>query len=114
MTIKFFIFLFLTLSIRIFSQEPEKVTFKDTQNFYYKIVPEGKPAGLIMVLPGGGETPEKVMNQITWMNLLLRKIYLLFFPVLKTVISKWKPSGNSWTALQKIWWKNTKYPKIKL
>ncbi|WP_394660548.1 hypothetical protein [uncultured Chryseobacterium sp.] len=80
MTIKFFIFLFLTLSIRIFSQEPEKVTFKDTQNFYYKIMPEGKPAGLIMVLPGGGETPEKVMNQIYLDELAVAKNLLVVFP----------------------------------
>lgn len=64
MTFKFFTVLFLILSIRILSQEPEKITFKDTPNFYYKIMPKGKPLGVIIVLPGGGETPERVMNQI--------------------------------------------------
>jgi alpha-beta hydrolase superfamily lysophospholipase len=64
MNFKFFITVFTIFSIVISAQEPEKITFKDTPNFYYKILPEGKPAGMIMVLPGGGETPERVMNQI--------------------------------------------------
>jgi poly(3-hydroxybutyrate) depolymerase len=66
-------------------------------------VPKGKPAGLIMVLPGGGESPERVMNQIYLDELSVAKNLIVVFPGLKTVISKWRPSGNSWTALQKIW-----------
>lgn len=80
MKLKFLIALFIPLSTQVFSQKPEKITFKDTKNFYYKILPEGKPAGMIIVLPGGGETPERVMNQIYLDELAFDKNLIVLFP----------------------------------
>lgn len=80
MNFKFFITVFTIFSIVISAQEPEKITFKDTPNFYYKILPKGKPAGMIMVLPGGGETPERVMNQIYLDELAVEKNLIVIFP----------------------------------
>jgi len=74
--IPFLIFLF----IKAFSQDPEKTTFPDTKNFYYKILPEGKPVGMIIILPGGGETPERVMNQIYLDELAYGENLIVLFP----------------------------------
>lgn len=71
---------FILFFVKIFSQEPEKITFKDTKNYYYKILPEGKPIGMIIILPGGGETPERVMNQIYLDELAFDKNLIVLFP----------------------------------
>lgn len=80
MNLKFLATLFIIFSIATFAQQPEKITFKDTSNFYYKIVPEGKPAGLIVILHGGGESPERVMNQIYLDELAVEKNLIVVFP----------------------------------
>ncbi len=80
MNFKFFVTLLIIFSGTALAQEPEKVTFKDTPNFYYRIVPEGKPNGIIIVLPGGGETPERVMNQIYLDELAVEKNLMVLFP----------------------------------
>lgn len=80
MNSKFFVLILLAFSVKIFAQEPEKVTFKDTPNFYYKIIPKGKPVGMIIVLPGGGESPERVMNQIYLDELAVQKNLIVVFP----------------------------------
>lgn len=77
-------------------------------------MPTGKPLGVIMVLPGGGETPERVMNQIYLDELAIAENLIVVFAGFEDGDLKWRPSGNSLTVLQKIWWKNTKFPKIKL
>lgn len=80
MKLKFLIVFCISLFAQVFSQKPEKITFKDTENFYYKILPEGKPVGMIIVLPGGGETPEKVMDQIYLDELAFEKNLIVLFP----------------------------------
>lgn len=72
--------LFIFLFTKMLSQDAEKVSFKDTENFYYKILPEGKPDGMIIILPGGGETPERVMNQIYLDELAFDKNLIVLFP----------------------------------
>lgn len=80
MTYRFLTVFFILSITKYFSQKPEKVSFKDTENFYYKILPEGKPEGMIIVLPGGGETPERVMNQIYLDELAYAKNLIVLFP----------------------------------
>jgi len=80
MTYRFFAVFFVLLFTKYFSQKPEKISFKDTENFYYKILPEGKPDGMIIILPGGGETPERVMNQIYMDELAYHKNLIILFP----------------------------------
>lgn len=80
MNFKFFVTFFIVFSVNVFAQEPEKITFKDTPNFYYKIMPEGKPVGMIIILPGGGESPERVMNQIYLDELAFEKNLIVLFP----------------------------------
>lgn len=77
---KFYLLIFLSCCVSLFSQKPEKIKFGDTPNFYYRIVPEGKPSGMLIVLPGGGETPEGVMNQIYLDELAYENNMLVLFP----------------------------------
>ncbi|HAO29042.1 MAG TPA: hypothetical protein DCQ68_18030, partial [Chryseobacterium indologenes] len=53
---------------------------KDTRNHYLKLVPEGKAEGILVILPGGGENGEKVMNQINLDDLALEKNLIVLFP----------------------------------
>jgi hypothetical protein len=46
MKIKYFILALGMLGSSLVAQTPEKITFKDTQNHYLKLVPKGKPEGL--------------------------------------------------------------------
>lgn len=80
------VFFFLVF-FKAFSQEAEKVTFKDRKNSYYRIVPEGKPQGMIIILPGGGESAERVMNQIYLDELAYAKNMLVLF-------SNWEEDGD--------------------
>ena len=77
---RFLVSFFISFFAISFSQKPEKITFKDTENYYYKILPEGKPQGMIIILPGGGETPERVMNQIYLDELAFDKNLIVLFP----------------------------------
>ncbi|WP_312394841.1 hypothetical protein [Chryseobacterium sp.] len=79
--------LFILFFTSAFSQEAEKVSLKDSNNFYYRIVPEGKPEGMLIVLPGGGETAERVMNQIYLDELAYDKNILVIF-------TNWEENGD--------------------
>ncbi len=79
--------LFILIFNNVFSQEAEKVSLKDSNNFYYRIVPEGKPEGMLIVLPGGGETAERVMNQIYLDELAYDKNILVIF-------TNWEENGD--------------------
>ncbi|MEN4758926.1 hypothetical protein ABEG63_01180 [Chryseobacterium sp. C39-AII1] len=79
--------LFILFFTSAFSQEAEKVSLKDSNNFYYRIVPEGKPEGMLIVLPGGGETTERVMNQIYLDELAYDKNILVIF-------TNWEENGD--------------------
>ncbi|KFE99223.1 hypothetical protein IX39_00650 [Chryseobacterium formosense] len=87
MKYKLLIILFIAFFSNAFAQEAEKVTFKDSKNFYYRIVPEGKPQGMIVVLPGGGENAERVMNQIYLDELAYAKDMLVLF-------TNWEEDGD--------------------
>jgi poly(3-hydroxybutyrate) depolymerase len=80
MKIKYFILALGMLGSSLVAQTPEKITFKDTQNHYLKLVPKGKPEGLLIILPGGGETGEGVMNQVNLDELALEKNLIVLFP----------------------------------
>ncbi|WP_267402128.1 MULTISPECIES: hypothetical protein [unclassified Chryseobacterium] len=83
----FLTLLFILIFTNAFSQEAEKVSLKDSNNFYYRIVPEGKPEGMLIVLPGGGETAERVMNQIYLDELAYDKNILVIF-------TNWEENGD--------------------
>lgn len=87
MKYKLLIILFIAFFSNAFAQEAEKVTFKDSNNFYYRIVPEGKPQGMIVVLPGGGENAERVMNQIYLDELAYAKDIVVLF-------TNWEEDGD--------------------
>ncbi len=54
---------------------------KDSTNlFYYKLVPNNKPIGVLVLLPGGGESIEEVMKQISLHELAVKKNILVVFP----------------------------------
>ncbi len=73
----FIAIIFLTNSC---AQQFEKVTFEDTQNSYLKLIPKNKPKGLLIVLHGGGENAEDVMNQIGLDELAVKKDFIVIFP----------------------------------
>lgn len=87
MKYKLLIIFFIAFFSNAFAQEAEKVTFKDSNNFYYRIVPEGKPQGMIVVLPGGGENAERVMNQIYLDELAYAKDIVVLF-------TNWEEDGD--------------------
>ncbi|MCY0978887.1 hypothetical protein PGH12_09580 [Chryseobacterium wangxinyae] len=87
MKYSFLTLLFIFFFSKTFSQEAEKVTFSDSKNFYYRIVPEDQPEGMIIVLPGGGESAERVMNQIYLEELAFDKNILVLFP-------NWEEEGD--------------------
>lgn len=68
------------LCVKGYAQTPEKITFSDTKNYYLQIIPKGKPQGMIIVLPGGGEVAEDVMNQIYLDELAFEKNLIVLFP----------------------------------
>ena len=80
MQYNFLAVLFILFFTNGFSQEPEKITYSDTKNYYYRVVPQGKPEGMIIVLPGSGETAERVMNQIYLEELAFDENILVLFP----------------------------------
>lgn len=54
---------------------------KDSTNlFYYKLVPNNRPIGVLVILPGGGESIEDVMKQITLPELAVNKNILVILP----------------------------------
>jgi hypothetical protein len=80
MQYNFLTVLFILFFTNGFSQEPEKITYSDTKNYYYRVVPQRKPEGMIIVLPGSGETAERVMNQIYLEELAFDENILVLFP----------------------------------
>lgn len=80
MNIRYFSLLLGLFCINLFGQTPEKITFKDTQNHYLKLLPKDKPEGILVILPGGGENGEKVMNQIKLDDLALEKNLIVLLP----------------------------------
>lgn len=87
MKYNFLLALSLLLSIKAYAQKPEKVTYTDTKNYYFKVLPEGKPTGMIIVLPGGGEIAEDVMDQIYLDELAFEKNLMVLFP-------SWEDDGD--------------------
>jgi len=57
------------------TSEPDSNTL-----FYLKMVPGGKPAGVLVILPGSGEMVEDVLKQINLHNLAVRNNLLVIFP----------------------------------
>lgn len=80
MKIRYFTLLLGMVGAGLFGQTPEKITFKDTQNHYLKLVPKDKAEGILVILPGGGENGEKVMNQIKLDDLALEKNLIVLLP----------------------------------
>ena len=54
---------------------------KDSNNFFYqKLVPKNKPIGVLVILPGGGDSIEDVMKQISLHTFAVEKDILVIFP----------------------------------
>lgn len=64
MKYKFLIVIFILFFGKTFSQTTEKITFIDSQNYYYESIPKGNPVGIIFILPGGDKTAKRVKNSI--------------------------------------------------
>jgi pimeloyl-ACP methyl ester carboxylesterase len=81
-------------SCSVFAQEPEKIIIatedpynlystndKDsTTLFYYKFVPKKQPIATLVILPGGGETLDDVLKQITLHKLAIENDILVILP----------------------------------
>jgi len=86
--------LLLSVQVSIYGQVPEKLIVynqdpynlyatndKDSTNlFYYKFVPNNNPIGVLVLLPGGGESIEDVMKQISLHKLAVEKDILVILP----------------------------------
>jgi hypothetical protein len=62
-----------------FAQKPEKVAI-DSTHYYFKLVPKSKPVGVIIILHGGAEDAEGVMNQITLDEVAVKNNFIVVFP----------------------------------
>jgi len=71
--------LFLIGHTTIFAQNPEKIAI-DSTHYYFKLVPKSKPVGLLIILHGGSEDAEGVMNQITLDKIALKNNFIVAFP----------------------------------
>lgn len=61
----------------------------DTESlFYFKIVPEAKPVGCLVILPSSGELVESAMKQTTLQELAVQKDLLVIFPSINWVLAK--------------------------
>ncbi|MCU0326320.1 MAG: hypothetical protein MUF45_13860 [Spirosomaceae bacterium] len=68
------------------------VNDKDSTNlFYIKYSPKSKPKGVIVVLPGGGETVEMVEKQIILHKIAILKNYLVIIPSINWGTNKHYP-----------------------
>ncbi|WP_294213312.1 hypothetical protein [uncultured Chryseobacterium sp.] len=83
----FLTFICIFLFTRGFCQKAEKITYSDSKNYYYRIIPKGKPDGMVIILPGSGETAERVMNQIYFDELAFENNLLVLFP-------SWEEEGD--------------------
>ncbi|MDO7849955.1 hypothetical protein Q5H92_26585 [Hymenobacter sp. M29] len=63
----------------VLAQNPERVTI-DSTHYYFKIVPKSKPSGMIIILHGGAEDAEGVMNQITLDKIAVKNNFIVIFP----------------------------------
>ncbi|MFL9483534.1 hypothetical protein ACI6Q2_12210 [Chitinophagaceae bacterium LWZ2-11] len=57
-------------------------TTDTTTLFYLKMVPAGKPIGVLVIMPSGGELVENAMKQITLHKLAVEKGMIVIFPSL--------------------------------
>ena len=72
----------ILISNFIFGQEAEKVILSDSDNYYLKFIPKGKPIGVLVIINGGGENPSDVMKQITLHKLAVEKNMIVIFPAI--------------------------------
>jgi hypothetical protein len=63
----------------VLAQKPEKIAI-DSTHYYLKLVPKSKPIGVIIILHGGAENAEGVMNQITLDEIALKNNFIVVFP----------------------------------
>lgn len=80
MKLNFLLIIFCIFSTEVFAQTTEKITFADSQNYYYKSVPKENPVGIIFILPGGGETAERVKNSVYLDDLAVENNYIVIIP----------------------------------
>lgn len=62
-----------------------------TTLFYEKLVPKGRPEGVLVILPGGGESVEDVKKQISLHTLAVQKNLLVLIPCLNWGTTKREP-----------------------
>ena len=67
--------------------------------FYEKIIPKGKPAGVLVILPGGGETIEEVKQQISLHTLAVQKNLLVLIPCLNWGTTRREPEHQFLDAM---------------
>lgn len=118
----------LLISIGCFGQRTERVVVatedpydlyasysKDsTTLFYEKIIPEGQPAGVLVILPGGGETIEEVKQQISLHTLAVQKNLLVLIPCLNWGTTKREPEHQFLDVMFKQVMEAHRVPKDKV
>lgn len=72
--------IFVLIITNVFAQSSEKITFPDSKNYYYKSIPKANPRGIIFILPGGGETAERVKNSVYLDDLAVENNYIVIIP----------------------------------
>ncbi|WP_290789796.1 hypothetical protein [Flavihumibacter sp. UBA7668] len=124
---KIFTAIILTLSFTCLGQKVERVVVanedpydlyanfdKDsTTLFYEKIVPENKPIGVIVILPGSGERIEDVKKQINLHRFAVQKNFLVIFPSINWGTNKHIPEHQFLDTIFKQLVNKYKVPKDK-
>jgi pimeloyl-ACP methyl ester carboxylesterase len=62
--------------------------------FYEKLVPKGKPEGVLVILPGGGESVEEVKKQISLHKLAVQNNLLVLLPCINWGTSTREPENK--------------------
>lgn len=85
-----------------------------TTLFYEKILPDNKPIGAIVILPGAGETIEEVKKQITLHKLAVQKNLVVIFPSINWGTNKHIPEHKFLDIIFKQVIEADKIPKDKI
>lgn len=124
---KIFTTLLIFICFSCFAQKTERVVVahedpydlyanfdKDsTTLFYEKLVPNNKPLGVLVILPGAGERIEDVKKQITLHTLAVQKNLLVIFPSINWGTNKHIPEHQFLDTIFKQVVKQYKIPKNK-
>lgn len=77
---KLLLLIFVLIITNVIAQTSEKITFPDSKNYYYQSIPKANPLGIIFILPGGGETADRVKNSVYLDDLAVENNYIVIIP----------------------------------